>query len=195
MTTWKDMINDQLTTITHIEERLSLNEREKKMMHTIIKRHPMCITSYYFDLIDPKDPKDPIRRLAIPNEDELDQHGTYDTSGEEDNTIMQGVQHKYKPTALVLSTNVCFTYCRFCFRKRMVGYTDDEINRRFKETIHYLKTHDEISNVLISGGDSLALSNHMIEQYLKGSVARQTFKEQVMKESYRTTSAVKTNKN
>ena len=167
MNTWKEMISKKIDAIEDLENVLPLSNEEKKMIEKISERHPMCITDYYMKLIDPDDPNDPIKRLAIPNVDETNPHGTYDTSGEEDNTIMQGFQHKYHSTALVLSTNQCFVYCRFCFRKRMVGYTEDEILRRMIETVDYIKKHQEINNVLISGGDSFTLSNQMIERYLK----------------------------
>jgi KamA family protein len=97
---------------------------------------------------------------------ELDMSGDYDTSGESENTKFAGVQHKYATTMLVLTTNACFMYCRHCFRKRMVGYSQDEIMNRLDMTIDYLKQHEEVNNVLLSGGDSFCLKTETIEEYL-----------------------------
>lgn len=166
MNEWQKMLKEQVVTLDELEKYLVLNKEEKEMMSKIIARHPMCITPYYLHLIDPKNPDDPIRKIAIPNAVEVSESGNYDTSGEEDNTILPGFQHKYQATALVLSTNICYMYCRFCFRKRMVGYSNEEINRRMQETIEYLHKNPQVNNVLITGGDSFTLSNKMIEGYL-----------------------------
>jgi len=138
-----------------------------EILEEVVKRHPMEIPNYYFNLIDSNDPNDPIRKLSYPNEFELNLDGSYDTSGENENTKMPGLQHKYKTTALVLTTNACFMYCRHCFRKRMVGISTDEINDRLIETVEYLKEHKEINNILLSGGDSFCLSNNQINDYLE----------------------------
>lgn len=167
MNHWHQELQQQIVSVAQLEKILPLTEAERQMIGQIIERHPMCITPYYLSLIDPQDPNDPIRRIAIPNADEMNDTGNYDTSGEESNTILPGFQHKYSATALVLSTNICYMYCRFCFRKRMVGYTSDEINRRLKETLDYLQKNPQVNNVLITGGDSFTMSTEMIERYLE----------------------------
>lgn len=83
----------------------------------------MAVLEYYFSLIDPKDPDDPIRKMCIPSGEEMDGAGEWDTSGESDNTVAVGLQHKYSQTVLILSTNHGAMYCRHCFSKRMVGAT------------------------------------------------------------------------
>ncbi len=80
---------------------------------------------------------------------------------------MDGLQHKYQQTILLLSTNQCAMYCRHCFRKRMVGYSEKELNKRVDEAVDYVKTHHEVTNVLISGGDAFMNPNHIIQRYLE----------------------------
>jgi len=150
-----------------IENYTSLSTEEKEKLHYVVERHPMRIPNYYYHLIDWDDPMDPIKKLSVPQIDELNALGDYDTSGEASNTKLPGLQHKYQRTALVLSTNVCFMYCRHCFRKRMVGYSREEIMKRMEKTVDYVQNHKEINNVLITGGDSFTMSNQMIEKYLK----------------------------
>ena len=155
--------------ITHLEDLAcykELSKKEKKKLQEVLIKHPMRIPEYYYNLIDFNDDNDPIKKLAIPSVDELSSYGEVDTSGESTNTKLPGLQHKYKQTVLVLSTNICFMYCRHCFRKRMVGYTEVEINRRMEETVNYVKSHKEVNNVLITGGDAFSMSNKMIESYL-----------------------------
>ena len=127
----------------------------------------MQVTPYYLSLIDWSNPDDPIRKMAIPSLGELNLQGSYDTSGEAENTKLQGLQHKYSETALILATKRCATYCRHCFRKRLVGRRENkEIIEDFKDAVQYIENHTEINNVLISGGDPLVLPNEVIEGFL-----------------------------
>ena len=167
MLSWKDLLKDNVVSIEDLDKVLHMSPEEKKDLVEIAERHPMRIPKYYFDLIDWSDENDPIKKLAVPAAMELNAAGDYDTSGESTNTKMPGLQHKYGTTALVLSTNVCFMYCRHCFRKRMVGYSAEEINNRLEEAAEYISSHQQVNNVLITGGDSFALSNDTIEEYLK----------------------------
>jgi lysine 2,3-aminomutase len=92
--------------------------------------------------------------------------GSYDTSGEAENTKMPGLQHKYQKTALILATNKCAMYCRHCFRKRLVGLQTKETIERFEDAADYIKQHENINNVLVTGGDPLVLENRVIEKLL-----------------------------
>jgi len=77
------------------------------------------------------------------------------------------VQHKYDNTVLLLTTNECAMYCRYCFRKRMVGSSTNEIVTRINQACEYIECHSEVDNVLLSGGDSFMLNTKTIENYLK----------------------------
>lgn len=158
-----------LNNITRVEDLnlyLNLTKNEKVKMDEILERYPMSITPYYISLVDFNDPNDPIKKMCIPSLEETDLSGSFDTSGEADNTIITGMQHKYKQTVIVLSTNHCAMYCRHCFRKRLVGLSDEEIAKHFEDMLEYVKEHEEINNILISGGDSLLNSNKKIEKFL-----------------------------
>ncbi len=164
---WQAMLKNNITKSHDLVKLLNLTEEEKIKMDEILDKYPMSITPYYLSLIDFNDPNDPILKMCIPSIEETDLGGSFDTSGEADNTIIDGMQHKYKQTALILSTNQCAMYCRHCFRKRLVGLTDDEIAKKFSEMTDYIKNHKEISNVLISGGDSFLNNNKKIQGYLE----------------------------
>jgi KamA family protein len=161
----------QIPGFTSIEEveshfNVKINEEEKEKLQEVLEKHPMFIPDYYAKLINWSDPADPIRHLIFPSIDELDLAGSYDTSGEKENTVLTGLQHKYRETALLLATNRCAGYCRYCFRKRMVGIPTDETLRLFDQAVEYIKEHPEITNVLISGGDPLTLPTGVIEYFL-----------------------------
>lgn len=155
------------TCADELQDKLKLSKEETAQLNKILEKYPLSVPDYYLSLIDPSDPNDPIRKMCIPCVKELDNEGVWDTSGESDNTVVLGVQHKYPATALILSTNQCAMYCRHCFRKRMVGATEAEINKSLFDAIDYISKHSEVSNILISGGDALMLPNQTIRRYLQ----------------------------
>lgn len=136
-----------------IREKLNLSSEETRRLEAITSAYPMAVTDYYLSLINPSDKADPIRKMCIPAPEEADEEGRFDTSGEADNTVALGLQYKYPATVLLLSTNRCAMYCRHCFRKRLVGVTEDEIANNLKTAADYIAQHKEVSNILISGGD------------------------------------------
>ena len=150
-----------------VANKLGLSPDETEKLKQVAETHPMRVSPYYFSLIDWNDADDPIRKMAVPSLEEQNLAGSYDTSGEAENTKMPGLQHKYAETALILSTNRCATYCRHCFRKRLVGLPTEEILKRFEDAAEYIENHTEINNVLVSGGDPLVLSNDVIETFLR----------------------------
>ena len=153
--------------VTQLAKKLHLTQKEIDRLEPIIAKYPMQIPAYYLNLIRPDDPDDPIRKMAVPSYFEAEKDGSFDTSGEQDNTVLPGLQHKYAQTALILSTSKCAMYCRHCFRKRLVGSSDDEIAKNFGAIITYIQKHTEMTNVLISGGDSLMNSNATIRRWLE----------------------------
>lgn len=164
---WRKELKNNITTVEDLQKYYPMTKEEKSALEEITKIFPMSISKYYFNLIDPEDPNDPIRKLCIPSVHEFDQSGLLDTSGEADNTKINGLQHKYRSTALMLSTNICPTYCRFCFRRRMVGLTDEETAKRIDSVAAYVRSHPEIDNVLVSGGDAFMNSNENIRRILE----------------------------
>ncbi len=165
---WKEELRHNITQAGEVKDLLKLDLADEEQMCRILERFPMTIPRYYFSLIDRGNPdNDPIRKMCIPSIGETDLSGDFDTSGEAENTVMPGMQHKYAETALILSTNRCAMYCRHCFRKRLVGISDDETAENVKEMAAYVENHKEINNVLISGGDAFLNSNEVIREYLE----------------------------
>ena len=160
-------LEDNISTLEQLKCYMDLSPREAEEIEQIAKIHPMRISPYYLSLINWHDPHDPIKKMAVPSFEESNLEGFYDTSGESENTKMPGLQHKYSETALILATNRCAMYCRHCFRKRLVGLPSEEILSRFEDAAEYIRKHEEINNVLISGGDPLVLQNDIIQSFLE----------------------------
>ncbi len=164
---WKEDIKNSIQSAEALKDALNLTDEEEAKVNEVIEHFPMRIPEYYLNLIDPDDPDDPIARMCVPSENELSVGGSFDTSGEQSNTKDEGVQHKYTQTALILSTNVCAMYCRHCFRKRLVGLTDAELIKQMDAAVAYVRSHPEVTNVLLTGGDFLMIPNYIIKKYFE----------------------------
>jgi lysine 2,3-aminomutase len=124
------------------------------------------VTKYYRDLVAASPYRDQLRHIVEPSVQELVSPGKLDTSGEQDNTVVTGLQHKYPQTGLLLVTDRCTSYCRYCFRKRLVGKDTDEVAPDFAAVGAYIAEHPEMTNVLMSGGDPFVLSTKKLHAIL-----------------------------
>ena len=166
--TWKKALTKTVTSAAEIADKMNLSEADCHRLTDILDKYPMRVPEYYLNLINWDDYEhDPIYRLSIPSIKEMDLDGSFDTSGEQTNVVAKGIQHKYKQTILVLTTKECAMYCRHCFRKRLVGQEEQQEQVSDPQTVYdYVTTHPEVTNVLLSGGDSFLMSNTQIEEYL-----------------------------
>ncbi|MBU0678351.1 MAG: KamA family radical SAM protein [Verrucomicrobia bacterium] len=144
-----------ITSLTKVPE---LSEEEQQELTQVTEQFDFRSNDYYQQLIDWDDPDDPIRRLIMPDLRELEEWGDLDPSGEESYVKVKGLEHKYSPTALLLCSDVCAGYCRYCFRKRLFMRDNDEIEKDVSLGVEYIAAHPEITNVLLTGGDPLILS-------------------------------------
>ncbi len=155
-----------IRTVEQLKEYVRIQPDEEEKYAKIIREAPLQVPHYYLKLIDKNDDKDPIKNLILPSMKELSDEGSLDTSGEDKNTKLSGLQHEYDQTALIIPTSTCAAYCRFCFRKRMVGKQSNEIATDLTAAYDYLREHKEIDNVLLTGGDPLTLSTKYLEKII-----------------------------
>lgn len=153
--------------VTDIDKitQIPVNEREK--LKEITEKFVFRVNDYYLNLIDWNDPNDPIKKLVIPDEGELDEYGRWDASDEDTNYVVPGCQHKYTTTALLIVSEVCGAYCRYCFRKRLFRNDVKEALSDIEPGLQYIAKHPEINNVLLTGGDSLILATPRIRMILE----------------------------
>ncbi len=153
--------------ITDIAKIPHLTDNEKNVLKQVTETYVFRVNDYYLSLIDWSDPDDPIRKIVIPTESELVEYGRWDASDEETNYVAAGCQHKYGTTALLLVSEVCGAYCRYCFRKRLFREDVKEASSDVAEGIAYIANTPEINNVLLTGGDPLALSTRRLRQIIE----------------------------
>jgi lysine 2,3-aminomutase len=144
-----------------------LSSEEKKRLEGVEQVFPFRSNEYYLSLIDWRDPEDPLRKIIIPDPHELEPKGRLDPSSEKDYTIIPGLQHKYPQTVLVLLSDVCGGICRFCFRKRLFLKREHEVAPDIPACLEYIRCHEEITDVLLTGGDPLMLSTSYLEKVIQ----------------------------
>jgi KamA family protein len=154
-------------TITRLEQVTQLPEDEKKELQPVAEKFAFRTNEYYQSLINWDDPDDPIRRIVMPDIQELQEFGDMDASDESSYTVLRGLEHKYADTALLLVNNVCGAYCRFCFRKRLFTDGNTEVTNDITDALKYIKAHSEISNILLSGGDPMIMSTGKLEKIIQ----------------------------
>lgn len=115
------------------------------------------------DLI--REPGDPIWRQYVPTVQELDvEDGLVDSLAEDAHSPVPNITHRYPDRALFLVSPVCASYCRFCTRRRKVGDPEKIPMAQLESAFQYLTAHNEIRDVIMSGGDPLLLSDRRLDE-------------------------------
>lgn len=172
---WQAELKNNINSIDTLKQYIDLSEGEENTLREVVENHPMNIPRYYLNLIDENNDNDPIRKMALPSEDELVVAGamgetTKDPYGDDKHNKGNGVLHKYPYSALIVATDYCSMYCRHCFRKAIVGLPNDKTVENFQCAAEYIREHKEITNVIISGGDPLLTNTRRIKKILESLV-------------------------
>jgi lysine 2,3-aminomutase len=152
-----------------LSQVIDLSEQEKAELERCLERFRMAITPYYAALIDAGQPLCSIRLQSVPSARELDECDAdlSDPLFEDADSPVPGLTHRYPDRVLFLVTNRCSMYCRHCTRRRMVGLEDRHLTAlQIDACISYIAEHEEIRDVLLSGGDPLMLSDDRLESIL-----------------------------
>jgi lysine 2,3-aminomutase len=171
---WNDWHWQFRTRIRTLEDlarvfRLSADEADA------VGRHegalPVGITPYYASLMGLDDPTEPLRRTHIMTSEEyVRMPGEADDPlGEDHDTVVPGLVHRYPDRVLFLTTGTCSTYCRYCTRSRLVGNPGGEYQfstRQWEKALAYLEEHTEVRDVLLSGGDPLSIGDDKLDWLL-----------------------------
>jgi lysine 2,3-aminomutase len=167
---WDDVkwqLGNLVRTPDQLAGLLNLSGPETASIRRVGKRFRFAVSPYYFSLIDRDDPTDPIRRMIVPSSAEEMPDGEMDPLAEREDRVAPGLIHRYPDRVLFVVTAFCSSYCRFCIRKRNWSSSDaastkDDID----QAIAYLRAHDEVRDVLISGGDPLTLPLDQLDYIL-----------------------------
>ena len=167
---WHWQIRNRITTIKGLERVLRLSDDERSALSDVNHSLPLAITPYYASLLDEHDSIQALRRAVVPTvaENRFAPGEAADPLGEEHDSPVPGLVHRYPDRALFLATDFCSTYCRYCTRSRMVGKScgQGNLQARWDAAIAYIEATPAIRDVLLSGGDPLTLPDAKLEYLL-----------------------------
>jgi len=166
---WRWQLSHRLNSIEELSQLINLTPDEIEGL-SAPGLFRVDITPYFASLIDPDDPNCPIRKQVIPTGQELVpfESEAVDSLGEESQSAVPGLVHRYPDRVLMLVTTQCASYCRFCTRSRIVGESSAQFSRvDYQRQVEYIASHPQIRDVLLSGGDVLTLPNKVLEELLR----------------------------
>lgn len=159
---WMDELRASVTTVDALAKALDLSEEELAgARRAEAMGLPLRITPYYLGLVDRRDPRCPIRRQVVPRVEEAhDAPGDLaDPLGEEVHGVAPHLVQRYPDRVLLLATDRCAVYCRFCTRSRLVGQGGGATPlAELEPAMRYIEERPEIRDVIVSGGDPLAMA-------------------------------------
>jgi len=166
---WRWQMRHRLIKPEQFEQLLRLTPAERRGLALTQERFAVAVTPHFAELIDPDDPNCPIRLQVVPREEELlvGPGDMTDPCGEDHDSVVEGLVHRYPDRVLLLALDTCAAYCRYCTRSRLVSQGElDPLTRRIDAIIAYLSEHTEVRDVLLSGGDPLLMSEDRLDDLL-----------------------------
>ncbi|HJZ92562.1 MAG TPA: KamA family radical SAM protein [Gemmataceae bacterium] len=170
---WRWQMQNAIRSVRQLRTLLDFSDDELEAIGRLEADYKVVIPPYYFSLIDPADPADPIRLQSVPSPRELENPSGYeldDPLEEEKDSPVPGVTHRYPDRALLVTTPACSMYCRFCTRKRATltrgGW--ESVTHDDRRMVQYVARHREIRDVIVSGGDPLTLPVGKLKFFLDG---------------------------
>lgn len=149
---------------------LHLDDTQRADLDACMGRFRVSVTPYYASLMDPDDPRCPVRMQGVPSPSELvvRAEDVMDAVSEDVDSPTPRITHRYPDRVLFVVTEMCSMYCRHCTRRRVVGQTEAMVRRvEIDNAIRYIERSPEVRDVLLSGGDPLVLSDRHLEDIVQ----------------------------
>src|SRR5581483_908906 len=167
---WRWQARNAVSTVAELASRLRLSEEELEGARRAERAGlPIGITPYYLALCDREDPSCPMRMQCVPHAKEGDvaPGDLVDPLGEAAHEVAPHLVCRYPDRALLVATDRCAVYCRFCTRSRLVGQGGGVVSLDdLKPAFDWLRAHPEVRDVIVSGGDPLAVATDRIVRLL-----------------------------
>lgn len=166
---WGWQFRHRIDSLEAASTYFELTRDEREALASTAGRFRFGVTPYYALLADPADPSCPIRRQILPRPQEafVRLGERRDPLGEEEREAAPNLIHRYPDRALLLVTDRCPVYCRFCTRRRIVGRVERQATKNaLAAAFAYVRDHTELREVILSGGDALMLGDAMLAHIL-----------------------------
>ncbi|HZK01651.1 MAG TPA: lysine 2,3-aminomutase [Anaerovoracaceae bacterium] len=167
---WKWQVENRITTVEQLKKIINLTPQEEEDINQVVKNFRLGITPYYASLMDPDDPRCPVRMQAVPvlSETHRSDADMLDPLHEDEDSPAPGLTHRYPDRVLFLITDQCSMYCRHCTRRRLAGEHDAARSLEdIDACIEYIRKTPEVRDVLLSGGDCLLVDDDVLEYIFK----------------------------
>lgn len=164
---WKWQLKNRIKSAEMLSNIINLTDEEREQIEKVEKVYAWAVSPYYCTLME-EDKVGPIRRMAIPSMEELqDECGKLDPMKEELTNPAGSITRRYPDRLIINVTSECGAYCRFCQRRRNIGSRYGMVARsKIQESIDYVRENEEIRDVLVTGGDPLTLNDDALEWIL-----------------------------
>ena len=143
--------------------------KDNDPLKAVTDKYALAVTDEVMALIDPADPHDPIARQYLPSVEELKTtpQELEDPIGDEAHSPVKGIVHRYPDRVLLKPVHVCAVYCRFCFRREMVGPGSEVLSaEELQKALAYIRNTPEIWEVIVTGGDPFVLSPRRLKEII-----------------------------
>jgi lysine 2,3-aminomutase len=167
---WRWQMRNAIRDPETLAKVIDLPDQEKDDIRRVLKRFRMAITPYYATVMERTYKLCSVRLQAVPSIKEIhdEKDDLEDPLGEDSDSPVPGLTHRYPDRVLFLVTNICSMYCRHCTRRRLVGDVDHHLSwKRIRAGLAYIRRHREVRDVLLSGGDPLTLADGQLEKVVK----------------------------
>ncbi len=171
MEEWIEQLQNSVNTLDRLKEFINVSREEEEAITTLNTK--WGTTPYFASLMDPDTPDCPIRKQVIPSMKETEnRYGISNYLIWEENRDTEEIRpdciaRQYRDRIAFTVTDICATYCRHCFRKELVVDRDLKLRFDLEEGIEWIREHEEIRDVLITGGDPFILSDQKIEYLIR----------------------------
>ena len=167
---WQGQLRESVRSVDQLARALDLTPEELEGARRAEREGlPIAITPYYLSLCDRHDAACPVRRQCVPRIDEaLEVPGDLvDPLGEVEHEVAPHLVRRYPDRVLLLATDRCAVYCRFCTRSRIVGDGGGPVSlERLEPAFAWIAAHPEVRDVIVSGGDPLAMATERLDRLL-----------------------------
>ena len=161
-TDWQFELANAITSVDELLFELGLEHINNKPVRN--SDFSLRVPRAFVNKMQKGDADDPLLMQVLPAASENTLSGVTDPVGDLNAMATPGLLHKYKGRVLLVTTGACAIHCRYCFRRHFPYSSSNPRKNEWQRAIEYLRTHDDIHEVILSGGDPLVLDNNKLER-------------------------------
>ncbi len=166
---WQQALAEAFTDASALLAYLKLERTLAPEQRRAAQQFGLRVPRAFADLMRPGDPRDPLLRQVLPLADETARHADYTSNpvGDREAETRPGLLHKYRGRALAVVTGACAVHCRYCFRRHYPYGPGSASPRQWDGILDYLRSHPEVEEMILSGGDPLMLCDERLASWVQ----------------------------